>query len=537
MNKKKENNNIEGREKRILNVEKEKESQKKEIVDPNKTKKPKSNRMISSKDGNDLKDDDNEISTRKVRIKVIGVGGGGSNIVFELSKKLKDFSAQKIEFIAANTDNQALHSISKSLKTFSFGSKITNGLGCGSDVSVGDRAAREDLERIKGLFSDNRDLYIIVSSFGGGTGTGAAPVFAKIASDLKLPVLSIFTLPFVFEGKKKTDHSLAAIEKLKEDINAYMVLPNEKIFSLSKEEVSFSEALSLLNDYLAGSLEGLFRTIYNPGLINIDWADIKTVLEGNKKIAYLDVIKIKNSQNLEEFAKNILHNPILDYNFENADNIIFNIESSKDLSLQLLSQISEKISIHVPNARIIFGLTQNPKLKNEIKITLFATTSDDGSANQKDWRLKNTKNRLRPIIKDGVLNLENQEEENIEDDALLTEEGTVNTIIEKEIGVNLKKDEEKEVATVKEFKKRKKIRPRVKKIEDKEKEETPLEVNEKKDNNKEQTTSPIKESEDNPVRRNALQAKEFERLERENEDSKENIFDIPTFLRKEKDKK
>lgn len=445
-------------------------------------------------------DDDNEISTRKVKIKVIGVGGGGSNIVFELSKKLKDFSSQKIEFVAANTDIQALKSISKNLKVFSFGAKVTNGLGCGSDVSVGERAAREDMEKIKALFSDGKDLYIIVSSFGGGTGTGAAPVFAKIANDLKLATLSIFTLPFSFEGKKKMDYSNSALEKLKEYINAYMVLPNEKIFSLSKEELSFSDALGLLNDNLSNSLEGLFKTIYNPGLINVDWADIKTVLEGNKKIAYLDMIRIKGGQNLEDFAKNILKNPILDYNFEDADNIIFNIEGSKELSLQMLSQISERISTHVPNARIIFGLSQNQKLKNEIRITIFATTSDGKNTPINDKKIKRSKT-VKPVVKDGVLELEIEKK--------------------KEANENSEKIEKKEVKESNEKPQKEEIQK-----EKQEDEAVPVELLTKE---KIQSDGEVKE-----VRRNALQAKELERQQREQEDSKEKMFDIPAFLRKEK---
>ena len=457
---------------------------------------------------NDRKqDDDNEISTKKVKIKVIGIGGGGGNIVFELSKRLKDFSSQKIEFVVANTDIQALRSISKNLKTFSFGSKITNGLGCGSDVSVGERAAREDVEKIKNLFIDKKDLYIIVSSFGGGTGTGAAPVFAKIANDLKLSTLSIFTLPFAFEGKKKMDYSNSALEKLKENINAYMILPNEKIFSLSREELSFSEALGLLNNHLANCLEGLFRTIYNPGLINIDWADIRTVLEGTRKIAYIDMIKIKNVQNLEEFTKNILKNPILDYNFEDADNIIFNIEGSKDLSLQSLSQISEKISVHVPNARIIFGLSQNQKLKNEIRIAIFSTTSDGKNITKNDWKAK--KDKLKPVVKDGVLNLElESKKEKVKENEIIS----------------------KEVKPAKKTRKKASLKKKGEKITEKSKEEIVPIVKKEKLESVENGNN----VEDKEIRRNALQVKEIERLEREEEDSKEKMFDIPAFLRKEK---
>jgi len=341
------------------------------------------------------KEIDAESTGKRVKIKVIGIGGGGGNIIAELLKKLKDFSAQKVEFIALNTDNQALKSLPKTLKTISFGNKLTRGLGTGRDVEVGEKAAKEDLEKLKTLFSDDKDLYIFISSLGGGTGTGATPILTKIAEEMGLNTLGIFTTPFSFEGKKKMDISIKALEKIKDNLNAFMVLPNEKIFSLTKEEVSFSDSLNLLNDKLAESLEGLLRTIYSPGLINIDWADIRTILEGKRKIAYLNFTKGKSNQTAEDISKLLLKNPILEYKFENADNVMFNIEASKDLSLQLLSQISEKISELAPTAKIIFGLSQNPKLKNEIRVTLLATSSEA----EKKVRTKKVIKKEEPVVK------------------------------------------------------------------------------------------------------------------------------------------
>ncbi|MFA5207987.1 MAG: cell division protein FtsZ [Candidatus Paceibacterota bacterium] len=341
------------------------------------------------------KEPETESIGKRVKIKVIGVGGGGGNIIAELLKKLKDFSAQKVEFIALNTDNQALKSLPKALKTISFGNKLTRGLGTGRDVEVGEKAAKEDLEKLKTLFSDDKDLYIFISSLGGGTGTGATPILTKIAEEMGLNTLGIFTTPFSFEGKKKMDISVKALEKIKDNLNAFMILPNEKIFSLTKEEVSFSDSLNLLNDKLAESLEGLLRTIYSPGLINIDWADIRTILEGKRKIAYLNFTKGKSNQTAEDISKILLKNPILEYKFENADNVMFNIEASKDLSLQLLSQISEKISELAPTAKIIFGLSQNPKLKNEIRVTLLATSSEA----EKKVRTKKVIKKEEPVVK------------------------------------------------------------------------------------------------------------------------------------------
>jgi cell division protein FtsZ len=350
-------------------------------------KKPKLAKKLETAEKKPLSKDI-ESTAKKVKIKVIGIGGGGGNIIAELLKKLKDFSTQKVDFVAVNTDAQALKSLPKVLKTLPFGNKLTRGLGTGRDVEIGEKAAKEDIEKFKELLSDDRDLYIFISSLGGGTGTGATPILTKLADEMGLNTLGIFTLPFTFEGKKKMDVALKSLEKIKEGLNAFMILPNEKIFTLTKEEISFSDSLNLLNDRLAESLEGLLRTIYSPGLINIDWADIRTIMEGKKKIAYLNFCKAKSNQNVEDIAKALLKNPILEYKFENADNVMFNVEASKELSLQLLSQISERIGELAPNAKIIFGLTQNPKMRNELRVTILATSSE---AEKKKPKIKGEK--------------------------------------------------------------------------------------------------------------------------------------------------
>ena len=243
-----------------------------------------------------------ESNVKRIRIRIVGIGGGGGNIVSELSKKLKDFSAQKIDFVAVNTDKQALASLPKTIKAFSFGNNLTKGLGTGRNFEIGEKAAKEDIEKLREVFKEERDLYIFISSLGGGTGTGATPILTEIAKEMNLDVIGIFTTPFLFEGKKKMDASLKAIEKIKENINAYMVLPNEKIFSMTKEEISFTDSLNLLNDHLSESLDGLLRTVYLPGLINIDWADIRTIIEGKKKKAYLNFAKAKSTNSAEEIT-------------------------------------------------------------------------------------------------------------------------------------------------------------------------------------------------------------------------------------------
>jgi len=337
-----------------------------------------------------------ESNVKRIRIRIVGIGGGGGNIVSELSKKLKDFSAQKIDFVAVNTDKQALSSLPKTIKAFSFGNNLTKGLGTGRNFEIGEKAAKEDIEKLREVFKEERDLYIFISSLGGGTGTGATPILTEIAKEMNLDVIGIFTTPFLFEGKKKMDASLKAIEKIKENVNAYMVLPNEKIFSMTKEEISFTDSLNLLNDHLSESLDGLLRTIYLPGLINIDWADIRTIIEGKKKKAYLNFAKAKSTNSAEEITTTLLNSPILEYPFENADNVMFNVEAGKSLSLQLLSQISEKISSLSPNAKIIFGLTQNIKFKNDVRITILATNNEIEGLVQKK-KVKKTIKKIKKI--------------------------------------------------------------------------------------------------------------------------------------------
>jgi len=327
-------------------------------------------------------------STKKIKIKILGIGGGGGNIIKELSKKL-DFSLNKVEFVAINTDTQALEALPKNLSKISVGENMTHGLGTGRDFALGQEIAELEEAKIKKVFSDNKDLYVLVSSLGGGTGTGSIPVFAKIAKELNLTTLGIFTLPFKFEGKEKTKEAQKTIEKAKEDLNAVLVLPNEKIFSIASEDVPFNDALNIINNQLADSLTGLLNTVYSSGLINIDWADIQTTITGKKKKAYLNMVSTKINKDLDEFTDKLLGNILIDYNFKDSANVLFNIEGGKDLSMRELTKVSEKIHDLAPNAKIIFGLTQNPKLKNEIRATVLATGAE--TKEEKPQKIKTKK--------------------------------------------------------------------------------------------------------------------------------------------------
>ena len=345
------------------------------------------NKKVEEKKVNKLKDN----STKRIKIKIIGIGGGGGNIIKELSKKL-DFPSTKIDFNVVNTDVQALHVLPDNLKKISFGEGETKGLGTGRDVLLGQKIAETEEKKIKSIFSDQKDLYILIASLGGGTGTGFIPVFSKIAKELNLTTLGIFTLPFDFEGKDRMKDSQKAIEEAQANLNAVLVMPNERIFKFAEESIPFNGALNVINDQLAKSLQGLLNTVYFSGLINIDWADIKTTIEGANQRAYLNTVQAKITDDLSAFTKDLLNNQLISYNFSESTNVLFNIEGGKNLSMQQLALISEKIHELAPDARIIFGLTQNSKLKNEIRATVLAT----GEVKKEEKKKQKSKPKSKP---------------------------------------------------------------------------------------------------------------------------------------------
>ena len=404
-------------------------------------------------------------STKRIKIKIIGIGGGGGNIIKELSKKL-DFSSNKIEFTVVNTDLQALDALPSNLKKVALGEGETRGLGTGRDISLGQRIAEAEEKKIKNIFSDGKDLYILVSSLGGGTGTGTVPVFSKIAKELNLPTLGIFTLPFNFEGKDKMKESQRAIDEAQMNLNAVLVIPNERIFKFAEENIPFNDALNIINEQLAYSLQGLLNTVYSSGLINIDWADIKTTIEGTNQRAYLNTVQAKLNDDLNQFTNKLLNNELVRYDFSKSNNVLFNIEGGKNLSMQQLASISEKIHELAPEARIIFGLTQSAKLKNEIRATVLAT----GTMKKEEKKVKKEKVKKEEII------------------------------------VKPKK--------VKKVKKEVSKKKTIKEIEDdlKDLEDLGVEIN----------------------RRNAVEVKQAEEEARKKDLDEDDIFEVPTFLRKKK---
>lgn len=306
----------------------------------------------------------------QTKIRVIGIGGGGSSIVSEIAPDVK-----RVDFVAANTDDKSLKELAKKVKRFQFGQNLTKGLGTGMNDGLGELAAQNEKERIKKLL-EGQDLCIIVACLGGGTSSGASPIFAKISRSLGNLTYGIFTLPFEFEGEKKMEIAQKSLEKLKPNLNAYSIIPNERIFQIVDKNTPLKNALSVINKKLAENLEGLIEMIYLPGLINIDFADLRAILQGRGRLAYLNTIEIEGSDK-EESIKKVISTPLYPYTIKGARGILYNINGGKNLQLSEVSYISKTISESGnKKAKIIFGVNQSKKYQNEVKITLLATGCD-----------------------------------------------------------------------------------------------------------------------------------------------------------------
>ncbi|MFA5355386.1 MAG: cell division protein FtsZ [Candidatus Paceibacterota bacterium] len=310
-----------------------------------------------------------DLGVKKTKIRVIGIGGGGGSIVSEIAAKMP-----KASFVIANTDSQALKNRNKKASVFNFGQSLTHGLGTGMNAGVGREAALLEKDKIKKLM-EGYDLCILVSCLGGGTGSGAAPVFAKISRSLGNLTYGIFTLPLKFEGEKKMEMALEALKEVKNYLNAVTLIPNEKVFQVIDKSTPLREAFSIVNKHLSESLGGLIETIYEPGIINIDFADLRTVLDGRGRVAYLNTIETEKKEgSLKEFLSKILSSPFYPYSVKGAKGVLLNITGEKSLSLDEVNQISKTISdLTNAKAKIIFGVSQKSKNANSIKTTVFAT--------------------------------------------------------------------------------------------------------------------------------------------------------------------
>jgi cell division protein FtsZ len=302
------------------------------------------------------------------RIKVIGVGGGGSNAVNRMVKAGFD----GVEFIVANTDIQALKSNAAPVK-LQIGSKLTKGLGAGADPNVGRAAALEDTEKILQAL-DGADMIFVTTGLGGGTGTGAAPVIASLASEIGALVVGVVTKPFKFEGRKRHIQSERGLEALRDCVDTIITIPNERLLTIIDKSTPMTEAFGTADDVLRQAIQGISDLILVPGLINLDFADVKTIMSG-MGLAMMGTGVAEGEGRALEAARRAISSPLLEgASVNGARGVIINVTGGPDLSLMEVSDASTIVQEAADeDANIIFGAVVDPTLTGKVKITVIAT--------------------------------------------------------------------------------------------------------------------------------------------------------------------
>jgi cell division protein FtsZ len=306
-------------------------------------------------------------------IKVIGIGGGGGNAV----NRMIDAQVEGVEFIVANTDLQALK-MSKAALRIQIGQKLTNGLGAGANPEIGRKAALEDTEKIIEVL-EGADMVFVTAGLGGGTGTGAAPIIASLAAELGALTVAIVTKPFAFEGKKRAQQAEQGLRELKECVDTVITIPNERLLETVQRGTTLSEAFRIADDILRQGVQGISDIIQIPGIINVDFADVKTIMQG-MGMALMGTGTARGGNRAAEAARKAISSPLLEEaSILGARGVLINITGAGNL---LLHEVSEAASIvHQAadhEANIIFGAVLDDKMSDEIKITVIATGFDLG---------------------------------------------------------------------------------------------------------------------------------------------------------------
>lgn len=328
-------------------------------------------------------------------IKVIGVGGGGGNAVSHMISHHVD----GVDFVCANTDAQALNSLSA--KTLlQMGSTVTKGLGAGANPEIGRQAALEDRDEISDILS-GADMVFITAGMGGGTGTGAAPVFAEVARELGILTVAVVTRPFPFEGKKRSALAEQGIAELSEHVDSLITIPNEKLLDVLGKNASLLEAFKAANDVLLGAVKGIADLIIRPGMINVDFADVRTVMS-EMGMAMMGTGHASGDARAREAAESAIRSPLLeDVNLNGARGILVNITAGENLSLGEFSEVGDTVGEFASDdATVVVGTVIDPELSDEIRVTVVATglgevraaerptkvVDNTGTANVTDYR-------------------------------------------------------------------------------------------------------------------------------------------------------
>ena len=312
------------------------------------------------------------------RIKVIGVGGGGNNAV----DRMIEAGVTKAEFICVNTDAQQLANV-KAPTVLNIGRKLTSGLGAGAKPEIGRQAAEESKDEIKNLVKDT-EMVFVTAGMGGGTGTGAAPIIAEAAKSLGVLTVAVVTKPFFFEGPQRMRNAEEGIKNLAEKVDAIVTIPNDLLLKIADKKVTIKDSFKLADDVLRQGVQGITDLITSPGLINLDFADVKTVME-NKGNALMGIGVGSGEERVIEAARKAIYSPLLETTIDGAEDVIVNVTGGLDMTLIEAEEASEIVNQAAGHGvNIWLGTSIDESLKDEIKVTLIATGLDGSLRRGKD---------------------------------------------------------------------------------------------------------------------------------------------------------
>ena len=312
-------------------------------------------------------DQNQRLGANPTNIKVVGVGGGGGNAV----NRMIQSGLSGVEFWLMNTDLQVLHN-GKTNHRIQLGSSTTQGLGAGADPTVGEKAAEEATQEITQAL-EGADMVFVTAGLGGGTGTGAAPVVAKIAKQLGILTIAVVTKPFSWEGKKRQNQANAGLEKLKESVDAVIVVPNDKLLQVVDRQVSLNESFIIVDEVLLRGVQGISDIITVPGIINVDFADVKTVMQASGS-ALMGIGRAQGEGRAVKAAQQAINSQLLESSINGASGVIVNITGGPDMGIHELSDAASIIHDAVlDDATVIIGTAVNESIQGEIQITVIAT--------------------------------------------------------------------------------------------------------------------------------------------------------------------
>ena len=308
-----------------------------------------------------------------VSIKVVGVGGGGNNVVNRMVRS----GTRGVDFIAINTDKQALNASSATYK-IQIGEKLTHGKGAGSNPDVGKKSAEESRSQIAKALEET-DMVFITAGMGGGTGTGGAPIVAEVAREQGILTVGVVTKPFAFEGRRRMQQAEEGIEALRDKVDSLVIIPNERLKHATDQKITFANAFEIADDVLRQAVQSISDLIRDTGFINLDFADVSAVMK-DAGLAHMGVGRAAGKGKAEEAARMAISSPLLETSIEGARGVLINITGSMDIGLEEVEQAATLVqeAVH-PDALTIFGATFDDTLEDEIRVTVIATGFAEGN--------------------------------------------------------------------------------------------------------------------------------------------------------------